>query len=309
MRFKNRKLSAWIGSILFHTLLVLFVLYWFSSGQDRSMPGERTAVGSVVFQPRGGTKEPGIASPSMQTADSELADIEKFAKGTVNIPLPISAPGQQQGANVGAGSATGITASFEHGALNDTGRGNLAGETVVQLFGTQGKGTKFVYVFDHSASMDGKQIRRAKAELIQSLDSLGDFHQFNIIFYNHEFRPWRSGTTKVLVFAKPENKRDAVRSIEETIAIGGTYHYKPLMEAVAHRPDVIFFLTDGEAEDDLKPAELEAIDRANSLGRGAQINVIQFGSGRLADSESRALKQLATQNHGEYRYINVTEWE
>lgn len=307
MRIENRKLPAWMGSILFHAILVLCVLYWFSSGPDRSMPGERTAVGSIVFQPRGDAKEPGTALPTARTADSEFVDIEKFAKGTVNVSLPISAPGQQQGANAGAGSVAGIVASFEHGTLSNAGQGNLAGETIVQMFGVQGKGTKFMYVFDRSDSMNGNRIRRAKAELIQSLDSLDSLHQFNIIFYNGESHPWRSGAVKRLVFATPAEKQGAVRFIEGMTALGGTYHKAPLLEAIAHRPDVIFLLTDGESQDDLKSGELEEIERINSLGRGAQINVIHFISGGLTHSESRSLQQLAEQNRGQYKCINVTE--
>jgi hypothetical protein len=308
MRTENRKLPAWIGSILIHAILLLFVLYWFSSGPDRSMPGERNAVGSIVLQSRGGAREPGAASPSAHTAESELTEFEKFAQGTLSLPIP--APGRQQGTQANAGSAAEITQSFETTGSGNAGKGMLGtGETVVQIFGTQGKGTRFMYVFDHSASMEGRLIRRAKAELVQSLDSLGDLHQFNIIFYNNESKPWRSGTVRKLIYATQSDKLDATRFIDGITAIGGTKHVTPLLEAIAHRPDVIFFLTDGESKDDLKPAELEAIERANSFGRGAQINVIQFGYGGLTDSESRSLRQLAEQNHGgQYRYINVTEW-
>ena len=78
------------------------------------------------------------------------------------------------------------------------------------------------------------------------------------------------------------------------------------MEAINHRPDVIFFLTDGERQDDLTPLQLSNIERANSrIGQGAQINVIQFGSGGFTDSLSVSLQQLADQNRGMLRYINV----
>jgi uncharacterized protein YegL len=169
------------------------------------------------------------------------------------------------------------------------------------MFGAEGKGRKFMYVFDRSGSMEGAPLRAAKAELIRSLEALGDLHQFNILFYSGDYRLWRSG--KRLVFATPTEKNNAVQFIESVTAEGGTRHFEPLLEAIAHHPDVIFFLTDGEAQDDLTAVQLRSIERANSTG--TKINVIQFGSGGLTDPPSRSLQQLAEQNDGQYHYTNV----
>jgi hypothetical protein len=168
-----------------------------------------------------------------------------------------------------------------------------------------------MYVFDRSGSMESQPLRRAKDELIRSLDSLNDFHQFNIVFYSAPvsegdsgWRLWRTG--KKLIYASQSEKLNAVRFVNSITAEGGTRHYEPLMEAIRHRPDVIFFLTDGESKDDLTPVQLVNIERANhSVGKGTQINVIQFGSGGLTDSPSRVLQQLAEENHGQYQYVNV----
>jgi len=311
----NRKLPAWIGSILFHTVLFLLVLLWFSlSPIQKSAPGERFASGMIVLQSSGGVRQPmESAQTDSQAAESELAAIETktFSSAPLSISpaIPVLAPGQNQNSpDAARESATGIAESFE--GVPGPRIGTQTGEATAQIFGVSGTGSKFMYVFDRSGSMLGRPIQMAKAELIASLDSLGDAHQFNIIFYSgrDEWQLWRPG--RRLMFATDSNKRSAVQFVEGITATGSTQHFEPLKEAVAHRPDVIFFLTDGESHDDLTAAQLSEIERLNSrIGRGAQINVIQFGSGGMTDSPSRPLQHLAEQNHGKYHYVNVSLWK
>jgi len=312
---ENRKLPAWIGSILFHAVLAFLLMCWLSfAPSPKSAPGERTAVGSIVFQAPSQVQadfiepsEPssaGSGSPSPD-ADGGAVGLEKFSDVALDVfsSIPLLAPGQDAVPPVTLESADGFKRSFGgSGGSGSIGTGK--GGTTVQFFGTEGKGTKFMYVFDRSASMDGMPIRRAKEELIQSFDSLNEFHQFNIVFYNGEWQLWQPG--RKLVFATPTEKEHAIRFISGITASGGTRHFEPLREAIAHRPDVIFFLTDGETQDD-RTLQLPELEQANSRwGFGAQINVIQFGRGGLTDPPSKLLQQLAEQNHGQYQYFNIT---
>ena len=314
---ENRKVPAWIGSILFHSVLLLFVLFWFSFPTDSNMgvPGVRNAVGTISLQPSGGggRQQADSLQNDQQAANPESAtnDLQQFSTVNLSDPLTVSAlsPGPNQTvSSSGGASASDLMESLRGGAgIGDrVGAGVGMGEATVSVFGTEGKGTKFVYVFDRSASMEGTPIRAAKRELIQSLDSLGDHHQFNIIFYSSQgnLRTWKPG--RQLLFASESNKQDAARFVLGIMPEGGTRHFEPLLAAIAHRPDVIFFLTDGEPQDDLTSVQLNEIDRQNNrLRQGTQINVIQFSSGGFTDSESRALRQLADQNQGAYRYVNV----
>lgn len=318
-RAENRKLPAWIGSILFHTILFLILLLWFSlsSTSNRGAPGERIASGTILFSPSDG----GGQQTTDETADDRQEVVaEEVAWGQLadinlsNLPttLPTLSGSNQRVALPGGASVGDLTGALQRdtrlGSGKGAGTGN--GETTVSVFGTGGKGMTFLYVFDRSTSMEGAPIRAAKGELIRSLDSLGDSHQFNIIFYSSKdhWQLWQPG--RVLVYATAANKRNAEGFVAGIAASGGTRHYEPLVEAIRHRPDVIFFLTDGESHDDLTIAELSAVEQANSRwGRGSQINVIQFGAGGLTSSESRSLQQLAEQNFGEYRYYNVTTWK
>jgi len=307
----NRKLPAWIGSILFHTLLLSLILFWFSlPSPNRGVPGERSAVGTIMPQSGGGSRQhPETAPNESDSIDSELQNLQAERIATAVLaerpPLHTLAPGQASGtAQPHGDGASDLASAFQ--SLSSTGIGNQTGEAAVSFFGAQGKGTKFVYVLDHSGSMDGRRLQRAKAELRQSLEALGETHQFNIIFYNHAFRAFRSGPPRRLVFASQTEKQAALRFIDGITADGGTHHYPPLMEAVAYSPDVIFFLTDGESQDDLSAVQLDAIERANNrLGRGTQIHVIQFGGGGFLERPSRSLQQLAAENHGEYKFFDI----
>ena len=108
------------------------------------------------------------------------------------------------------------------------------------VFGLEAQGTKFIYVFDRSASMGdnrGKPLRAAKAELLASLNELDDRQQFYIIFYNEEPRLFNAGPTHTgLVFATPENKRAAADFVAGITADDGTNHLNALLAAIRLRP-------------------------------------------------------------------------
>ena len=322
-----KKLPGWIGSILLHALLILICLYWFDPGANRGMPGERTAVGSIVLQPGGGNRQQGESSGDAPTGEDEMEDSDRtnWTNAIQNIlsQSPALVDGQQNIPTIGGESATGDIAEGGggNGAFGSGGSGNGGfgsggsgkggggtGAATLQIFGSKGTGKKFVFVFDCSDSMnEGGRIRVAKAELIRSLNLLDDSHQFNIVFYNNEFQLWKQG--KRLLDATPSEKQNAIQFVESIVAKGGTNHYPPLESAIALRPDVIFFLTDGERKDDLSPVQLSTLEQINSRGgRGTQINVIQFGTGGLTDSRSLSLEQLALRNKGEYLYVNVAGW-
>ncbi len=181
------------------------------------------------------------------------------------------------------------------------------GKARTSLFGLVGEGYKFVYVFDRSGSMGGSgrnSLRLVKAELLASLKNLDTVHQFQIVFYNERpvvFNP--SGTPGRLAFATEQNKQRAIRFIDSITAEGGTAHEDALKLAINLQPNVIFFLTDGD-DPKLTPAQLAKIRR---LAAGIIINAIEFGPGPKPAGRS-FLADLARQNGGGYRYVDVTRY-
>ena len=162
----------------------------------------------------------------------------------------------------------------------------------------------FVYLFDRSASMEGyegKPLRAAKQALLKSLESLGDRHQFQIIFYNDRTRVFRPvpGTLQ-LVEATDEMKQKATRFVHSIRGDRGTNHMNALQQALALRPDVIFLLTD--AEGGFTPTELNLVSRWNRAG--TIINAIEFGVGTRGPGD-RSLERLSQESGGQYTYKNV----
>jgi len=174
------------------------------------------------------------------------------------------------------------------------------------MFGVTALGFKFVYVFDRSASMGGdgdKALKAVKAELLKSLRNLDTVHQFQIIFYNEKpviFNP--SGTSGRLAFANETNKQRAVRFVESITADGNTRHDDALKLAIRLRPDVIFFLTDG---DDPKLTRRD-LDQVQRMAFGIAIHAIEFGPGPRPDGPS-FLATLAEENGGRYAYVDLSK--
>jgi hypothetical protein len=175
------------------------------------------------------------------------------------------------------------------------------------VFGVSGEGHKFVYVFDRSGSMDGHggaPLSAAKAELIGSLEHLGQTHQFQIIFYNEHPRVFNpSGVLGRLVFGTDQNKYLAQKFVGSITADGATRHDEALEMAMRLVPDVIFFLTDAD-EPRMTPQQL---DRIAGMNRGTQINTIEFGYGVQIETDNFLVK-LAHQNGGKHVYVDVSKF-
>jgi von Willebrand factor type A domain len=185
------------------------------------------------------------------------------------------------------------------------GRGGSPGgsrPTTVNVFGVEGQGSKFVYLFDRSASMEGAPLTAAKRQLLRSMQSLGSIHQFHIVFFNTEtysFDAVVGGGRNA--FATDRNKQLAANFVNGITSEGGTDRMIALRAAIAYSPDVIFFLTD--ADDPMSDSEMAEIGRLNGRARAA-ICVIEFGR-TSTPSPDNFLMRLARESGGRYGYINT----
>jgi hypothetical protein len=174
----------------------------------------------------------------------------------------------------------------------------------VKVFGVEGTGNKFVYLFDRSASMEGAPLAAAKQQLIKSLESIDELQQFHIIFFNQRLQAFDlTGGTRRIAFGTDRNKKLAARFIKSVAADGGTARFPALKHALALQPNVIFFLTD--ADDPMTPKEVAEIARINERIT-AQICVIEFGANDKPPKHN-FLIQLAQENRGQYGYVNVAK--
>jgi hypothetical protein len=234
-------------------------------------------------------------SPAEKFDDKPPVDI------TAALPKASDAAGPASGE---PGSVTGAGGFTRGPGASTTVKG---GRARVRVFGVEAEGQKFVYVFDRSGSMGGSgrnsPLNAAKAELFASLESLGDAHQFQIIFYNEQPTIFAlAGQPGKLVFGTEQNKLSAQRFVRGIVADGGTRHLEALELALKLHPDVIFFLTDAD-QPELSPAQLAHINRIN--GGSCSINAIEFGLGPEIGDDN-FLVRLARENGGRHTYIDIS---
>lgn len=239
-----------------------------------------------------------INSPE-PTVSAALPDLATHSAASEALPT-LPGPGLMAGAegNPGAGEMT------QGGGTRGGARGEIGEQTTTSVFGVPGTGSKFVYVFDRSASMEGAPLAAAKQQLLASLDSLEEIHRFHIIFFNsspplHAHLNLAGGHR--IAFADSQNKMLAKRFVESIEAFGGTDRATALLEAMKLSPDVVFFLSD--ADDEMSPLEIgKVLDR--SRRSGTSISTIQFGRG-VDPQRDNFLKRIANETGGSYGYVDA----
>ncbi len=185
-----------------------------------------------------------------------------------------------------------------------------ASKTTATVFGVSGTGSRFVYVFDRSDSMNGyggNPLRTAKRELIRSLQTLTERQQFQIIFYNDKPTPFKLGGLPLqMIRAEPGYVNQAESYVRSIAAFGGTSHEDALKMAIRMGPDVIFFLTDARIPRLSSKQLRDIMIRAQTAG--TTIHAIEFGGVGAVPTNS-FLRELAEMNRGEYRYIDVRRFQ
>ena len=309
----GRRLPAWALSMVFH-VTVLVTLGLVLRPVVHGVDGDSGKSGGIVIV---STRNSQTEYFDEDTADQSSASAQGATSPEETSPFPnqVESPLDTSGIfptlDGTIGPSGGATSSLPNAGdlLNGLGGGSRTGsQATTQIFGAQGTGSKFVYVFDRSSSMEGyngRPLAAAKGELAASLEALKPTHQFQIIFYNESpavFNPYPESPPR-LMFGSDQNLELARRFILSIRGSGGTEHLAPLKMALGMGPDVIFFLTDAQ-EPRLSEAELEMIRRRNRSN--ASINTIEFGAGPQQRRDN-FLARLASQNNGQHVYVDVTK--
>jgi hypothetical protein len=301
---------AWLLSALLHAAL-LIACGLLAPHQPEGAANESRRAGGIVLVARSAGKAEYFAEEDAPGAVAAAASLESSAAASpfaqprplVDAPrLPGGAEpdGSQTNPPGGVPSAASLAEARASGGGPSGRFSNLGVET--QVFGVKGKGSRFVYVFDRSSSMEGSPLSAAKRELIASLDALQSVHQFQIVFYNQQplLMPL-GGRSAQMVFGDDQGKRQAATFVGGVFADGGTDHMRALAMALQMGPDVIFFLTDAD-EPQLSSDDFARVARLN---RGTSINAIEFGSGPRRPGYS-FLERLAAENAGQHTYVDTT---
>lgn len=300
----RRPVSAWMLSLILHSVLVVLLgVTWQIIPKGAAIESDRT-VGIVLVHQQQGKRE--YVDPNADDAandNSSATSIAQAMPGEGESPADLSQalPGATQLA--GGGLADSILDATKLTGDGSQRRGGADQGTSTEVFGITGVGTKFVYVFDRSGSMEnfsGRPLRAAKLELNRSLDDLDSIHQFQVIFYNNDPEIFKLNGRAELIWGDTESKLLARNFISSIRASGGTEHLAALKMALRMGPDVIFFLTDAD-QPKLTFGELQQVRQWN---RGTTIHAIEFGAGPQLAVDNFLMK-LARQNGGQHAYVDV----
>lgn len=304
---------AWLLSAVLHAaaiILLAFVVQPAPSGtlQPDDRPASVALVQSTSNQTEYFTEDSVANSAASNQQSTSTAAVEASAlPQEIDFTNEIAGflPASLETGSIGA-EGEGLPAASD---LLSNGVGQKPGgghQTKTQVFGLPGAGSKFVYVFDRSASMSGfggRPLKAAKRELIGSLAPMSPVNQFQVIFYNDKPLAISEGGKKpVMMWGGDRQKQVAREFVSGIVADGNTNHMPALQLALSLGPDVIFFLTDAE-EPRLTPNDLRKIKEWN--GAESVINTIEFGAGPAA-ARHNSLKEVARQNRGQHTYIDVT---
>lgn len=164
------------------------------------------------------------------------------------------------------------------------------------FFGISSRGNRFAYIMDMSGSMaQGTRWDVAQAELVRSVSALPDFTSFYVVLFSNEplSPPRQAGWTRAGLNATRQLE-SWLRTVGPT---GGTLPAPAFLQvfALEQRPEVIFFMTDGEIPQDTP----DIVATLNERGQRVVVNTISFGD----PAGQATLKKLAEQTGGVYRHV------
>ncbi len=312
---------SWLASSLVH-IFIFSTLAWFWQPYSNGTQGDRDRpVGIALVHHNQGATEYFLEEGGKGNNASEQTSAAALAKSIASIPTnnvagPLSVDDLLgEFAGVGKTSLGSDNSSVGQGSSGLNGLGNSgvgSGKSKptgikTNVFGIEGSGNSFVYVFDRSESMngyDGAPLRMAKRELAKSLESLTSVNQFQVIFYNEAPSTYRGSLsrTRGLIFATDSEKQSASIFVKGIGGAGGTEHLPALRMGVNLGSDVIFFLTDA-ADPSLKQSEVDDLAE-RCMTRRTTIHSIEFGTGP-SPGKDRWIEQLARRTGGKYRYLDV----
>ncbi len=309
-RDQQLDLLSWTTSLALH-LAVLSAMGYVAARElsGLSSPAESIAL-ELSFSPQSESEE--LAPEEPLEAPVEIAEVRELTlTPDVNPPAPVEpviaivpkplppVAEARSPRSIFAPTSPRVARAQPTGSV----RGRIPnGYTTTRVFGLEGTGTKFVYLFDRSISMAGRPLAAAKTQLVGSLQLLQPVNQFQILFFNHRLTVFdATGGQGRVAFASQDNKSRAEHFVTRINADGGTDRYQGLEHAADLAPDVLFFLTD--ADDPMTAYELnKSIEWFQRSATAVQ--AIEFGRGP-SQRRRNFLMELADATGGGYRYVDT----
>jgi hypothetical protein len=315
-------LLSWVCSIAFHALLlaIMYVLVFPYSAPTSEVEhsvtfaqiiGEVDATGSIPAPP---VESPLSLSQAASTAPADsremrfeprISALDEAAGGLPGLATDAGTSG-----GLGGDGFPGVPAiGLGGGPPGSDGPEGVSGVSLggtgnVSFFGLQSTAPgvrSIVYVVDRSYSMVGI-MDAVKAELRRSINALRRSQKFHVVFYNSG-APLQN-PPEALVPAIQVHKSKFFEFQDSVDPIGGSEPLNAMRVALALRPDVVYFLSDGEFVPEVADLLLE---RLRVWNPDRKTRIYTLGYNELSHMETRHRKILwtiAREHGGEYRFVS-----
>jgi hypothetical protein len=292
---QRRRRMAIIGgsvSLLFHLLLLIYLgLIYRGGGSGREASAGTYQLAILTEEELTQLEETTFEELQTEAVSFEQADASTDA-------LPASSPATEA-LSAGPGAVPALGGSGA-GAGEGIGMGGGGGGGATSFFGIGSKGTRFAFIIDISGSMsEAAKLEIAKRELVGAVNGLPDYAYFYVLLFNNDFiqPPGQKGWMR----ARKNAVKQFVTWLKDVDPNGGTAPRTSFLQVFSLdvRPDVIYFLTDGQFQD----ITAEEIATLNKGGKRAVINTIQFGD----RGGEELLRQIARSSGGVYRFVPAAE--
>ncbi|MBC7965779.1 MAG: hypothetical protein H7Z17_07615 [Fuerstia sp.] len=225
-----------------------------------------------------------VVSSSIPVTAMTESRVALAALPSVESPASDKSGGAKRGRGAGKGKA---------GTADGPGESDNKGEGKVTFFGKEVQANSVAFVIDASKSMYGMRFQRARTELVNALSKLQPNQSFFVVFYTNETYPmFFPDNTIELIPADQRNLGRVFDWIGQSQVQGGTQPQLAIALTMKLKPDVVFFLSDGDI-----PPETQGIVKYHNSR--SVVHTITFGS----DAGAGIMRQIALRNGGEYRFI------
>ena len=277
---------VWIASVMVHIVLLAILFHKMFPFAQQGLRPETDARVELVGKLDAATSMPIDDAPAIDSPNlldpletkftpkqfQPLSELTNFKKPELSI--------------VGVGTGGGADLSRF---------GISAGEHVAPQFFGLGKSAKaaerVVYVVDRSGSMLDTFIH-VREELKRSIGTLKRGQKFHVIFFNAG--PPVENPPKKLVNAIIAQKRAFFDFLDTIFPKGSTRPEQAMHKALQLKPNLIYFLTDGEFD----PALIEKLSQWNAK-QNVQIYTIAY----FDESGATLLERIAREHDVEFKFV------
>ena len=280
----------WCLSIALHALLITlaaFVIYAIQTADERGF----LSLTSFDDGPVGAAVDPQVPEliPTQQTdLPTPQIEFDRSQADLARLEAEFSTPARADLSIVGIGGQA-------QNALDGWRvlSGAQSGGPKATFFGQRGRGQRIIYVIDRSGSM-ADSFDFLRKELKRSINRLHHSQKFHVVLFNDGFLEM---PPERLVPAIGEYKRKCFKFLDQIHPGGMTDPIPAMKQAFRKKPDLVFFLTDGE----FSPA---LVDELRKWNRKEKVKI--FTLAYIYASGSNLLKKIAAENGGTYTFVDGT---